>query len=716
MDRHLAILGSHKYLIENYNADTDMQNNSYSAEFVMLRNFSVMNNLICDHDIYIIEKKYFNEYIEELKSSEKTSGVKIAFPMTGNRNVSYSNSYTKFNFSMNTIDNQCLYIGDDYGTDVYEIYAKKVINTETNDKILVPKKIKCNKIRIYHPLTKISTNALIDIHNYINNIHFHYLCKSINDFPINSETEIKYANETYSEYVDVYYPNIEDIFKINEDGSYESFYIEDLELIASTYNSKFINSILSNSKDLEQYEEYNGKQIVPMNLLIQPYRIVEEYNANNNLNYDEDLSNDDKVFVKLYLKTNLSIENNYITYPINITLFPYNAIDDTINMYMLDDYMHAVTVSFSTPCKFKLMSRLGFSDGVISIVTMFDYPNKSYFYNLYKDDKTTSPVLEAYKYYNNVNDNNYKMFTNDDIVRQLEEIDKVESLSKETIQYTKETLALPDKIDDLKVLELWKDTMKDTLVQEYEEEFGTPGNFLGFKLEIATDTKFKHIIYDKNYRINFHDLDDFAFKLNDIFKSWNQHPEKLIARAVFYDRILGTKTTGNLIIISKEWFKYLINDNAKGRMTELSDINKNKGLLDDNMKIIDLNKEAGNINFINKINCVVTKKSDNSTIESSLKNNQKIVFKPIFYRVSDLQNIRIRSNVVQNIGINLMKYMTKVDTFKMKINEIEYVESSRNDAFVIFKINANDIKKTTGKYDITNQDDEYISSGSYTLI
>jgi hypothetical protein len=308
------------------------------------------------------------------------------------------------------------------------------------------------------------------------------------------------------------------------------------------------------------------------------------------------------------------------------------------------------------------------------------------------------------------------MFTNDDIVRQLEEIDKVESLSKETIQYTKETLALPDKIDDLKVLELWKDTMKDTLVQEYEEEFGTPGNFLGFKLEIATDTKFKHIIYDKNYRINFHDLDDFAFKLNDIFKSWNQHPEKLIARAVFYDRILGTKTTGNLIIISKEWFKYLINDNVKGRMTELSDINKNKGLLDDNMKIIDLNKEVGNINFINKINCVVAKKSDNSTIESSLKNNQKIVFKPIFYRVSDLQNIRIRSNVVQNIGINLMKYMTKVDTFKMKINEIEYVESSRNDAFVIFKINANDIKKTTGKYDITNQDDEYISSGSYTLI
>ena len=59
--------------------------------------------------------------------------------------------------------------------------------------------------------------------------------------------------------------------------------------------------------------------------------------------------------------------------------------------------------------------------------------------------------------------------------------------------------------------------------------------------------------------------------------------------------------------------------------------------------------------------------------------------------------------------------MTKVDTFKMKINEYEYVETSRNDAFVIFKINANNITVSSGKYDIVNQDDEYISSGTYTL-
>ena len=711
MDRQLAIIGNYKYLVENYNAETDMQNNYYSAEFVMIRNFTVMNNLICDHDIYIIESKYFNEYIQELKESGSTSGKSIAFPITGSNVISYSNSYTKFNYSMNTINNSSIYVGDEYGIDVYKIYEKQ------NNK-LVSKKIKCNKLRIYHPLTRKSINALIDINNYINNIHFHYLCKPITDYKSNSETEIKYCNETYSEYIDIYYPNIEDIFKINVDGSYSSFYIEDLEIVASTYNSKFINSIMSDSKDLIQCEEYEGKQIVPMNLLIQPYRIVEEYNSNNKLNYDDDLSNDDKIFVKLYLKTAVSIENNYIVYPINATIFPYSEIDDSINMYILDDYVNAITISFNTPCRFKLMSRTGFSDGTISIVTMFDYPNKSYFYNLAKEynlshESKTSAVLEAYKYYNNVGDNNYKMFTNDEIVRQLEDIDAVDTLSPEAIKYTKETLYLPDNIDKNKVLELWKINMKETLINEYEEEFGTPGNFLGFKLEIATDNLFKNIIYDKNYRINFKDLDDFAFKLNDIFKSWNQKPSQLMARAIFYDRILGFKITGNLIVISKEWFKFMVNNNVKGRVNELSNINKIKGLLNDNMKIIDLKED--NINFINNINCVVSKKYEGNSINSSLNNNQKIIFKPIFYRTSDLQNVRIRSNVTQNIGINLMKYMTKVDTFKMKIDNIEYIETARNDAYVIFNINALNLKTISGTYDITNQDDEFISSGSYIL-
>jgi len=691
-----------------------------------------MNNLIFDKDIYIIEKKYFKEYIKELIESDTTYGNSIVFPMTGSKAISYSDSYLKFNYNMNSIDNRSIYIKKedgtyDLGTDVYEILEKK------NNK-LVPKKIKCNKIRLYHPLTKKSLNAIIDVNNYINNIHFHYLCKSITDYSSNSETEIKYANNTYSEYIDIYYPNIEDIFKINEDGSYSSFYIEDLEIVASTKNEKFINTILSSSEDLEQCEEYEGKQIVPMNLFIQPFRIIEEYAANNALNYDDDLSNDEKVFVKLYLKNSV-VENNYVKYPINITLFPYNNVDRTINMYLLDDYMNATTIVFNNPYRFKLMSRLGFSDGIISVVTMFDYPNKSYFYNLAKEynlsnESKTTPIKEAYKYYNCVDDDNYLMFTNENIVKELEEIDNVTDIGEETMRYVVNTLGLvlenndnkskgeiTDellKVNKVKILNAWKNIMKETIVKEYEEEYKTPGNFLGFKIEIATDLAFKHIIYDKNYRLNFCDIDDFAFKLNGIFKSWVQKPEQLLCRTVFYDRVIGTKIIGNLIVISKEWFKYLVNDSIISRMNMLSLINKNKGENIGDMKVIELKED--NINFINNINCIVSKQSDAyNNMSSSLKSNQKIIFKPIFYRVSDLQNIRIRENTVQNIGLNLMKYMTKVEAFKLKINNVEYVESSRNDAFVIFKINANDINIKSGRYDITNQDDEYISTGSYVI-
>ena len=41
-----------------------------------------------------------------------------------------------------------------------------------------------------------------------------------------------------------------------------------------------------------------------MNLLIQPYRIVEEYAADSVFNYDDNVANDEKIFVKLYLKSN----------------------------------------------------------------------------------------------------------------------------------------------------------------------------------------------------------------------------------------------------------------------------------------------------------------------------------------------------------------------------------------------------------------------------
>lgn len=710
MNRNIVNIGIYKYLVEHYDINVDLKDNQYYSEFVMLRNFTIINDIIYDNDIYIIDKNHLYSYIDEINNPNINIGTSIAFPITNSKINNYSPSFLKFNENYNTYSlltgniNSALYDSNKFGSDVYEIY-------EIKNKKLYPKKIKCNKFRIYHPNIKNNINMIIDICSYINGIHFHFLCRPIDTYTSNSETEIKYNNETYSEFIDVYYPSLYDLFKVNDDGTYNSFYREDFNIVASTRNEKFINSILSNSKDLEHSEMIGDAQIVPLNLLIQPYRIVEEYAADSVFNYDDNLANDEKIFVKLYLKSNYDTNSNYLSNAVTLRMYPYLYIDEKTNIYIGNSELLPASLTINEEFRFNIMSRLGFSDGIISVVSLFEYPNKSYFYNMYKDDPTTSPIKEAYKYYNNVNDEMYKMFVNEEIEQELADIENVDTLTAEMRQTTKE-VANANYVDDNELLRLWKDIMKATIIKEYEEEFGVPGNFLGFKIEIATDTYFKHIIYTKNIRVNFNDIDDFAFKLNGIFNKWENKPEKLIVRCAFYDKIIGVEIKSNLIIITKEWFKYLINDVNIYRLTELSNKNKENENIE-TMNIIDL--KNNNVNFINTIKCIVNKKSESSMIRSE-NNPQQIIFKPIFYKVNNLQNISIRDGVKQNIGINLSEYMTKVETFKLIISGREIIEYGRNDLFVIFNIDANDLNENNGKYNITNEEGTYISSGNWTKI
>jgi hypothetical protein len=124
-----------------------------------------------------------------------------------------------------------------------------------------------------------------------------------------------------------------------------------------------------------------------------------------------------------------------------------------------------------------------------------------------------------------------------------------------------------------------------------------------------------------------------------------------------------------------------------------------------------------NINFIDKIHCTIRRKEDSGqNITGGSQNGPRVLYKPVFYRVQDLQNITIRAGLVQNIGIALAEYMTKVESFKMQIGEQSIVESARNDVYAIFAVNASVLSEGTGTYHISNQDGEYISSGKYTVI
>lgn len=702
MKQSIIHIGNYKYLIEQYDS-TDIKDYQYLSEFVFIRNFSLMNNIVNDTDIYFIEKQYLNEYIGELKNNEEPIGTKLVFPITDNAVNSYSSSYTKFNSSYSFENNSAIYDDEGYGSGIYEIYEK------TNYS-LISKKIKCNKIRIYHPVTLKNINAIIDISNYINGIHFHYLCKRITDYTTNSETEIKINNEVYSEFIEVYYPNLDDLFKVNIDGSYNSFYKENLDLVASTKNEQFINSILSSSEDLIEYNE-DDYQVVPLNLLIQPYRIVEEYTAENQYNFDDDLSNDEKFYVKLYLKTNVSIDNNFLTFPINITLHPYSDVDEKLKLYLIDDDLPSNTISLIDEVKFSINTRLGFNNGKLSLVSMFKYPNESYFYNKYKDDDTTSPLKESYIYYNGISESNYNLFTNSNLEEQLKSIDSVTSINDSII---KNLSVMTNK--DYKSMESalvdWKSVMKETIIKEYEEENGVSSTFLGFKVEISTNMKFTNIIYENMIPINIKDLDDFSFNINGIFQKYSQFPEMLLGRVTFFDKFLGIEIVSNIVSISNNWRKYLINDNNIYRLSNLSDINY-KNSHNETMKFVDLNEN--NINFIKTIKCIVNKKSNESTNVQRNENQQRVILKPIFYKVKDLQNISLKKGLDQKIGINLSEYMTKVETFKLIIENKEYIEIGRNDVYVIFDINTILLNNNEGEYNIINQDNEYLSSGKWSL-
>ena len=119
---------------------------------------------------------------------------------------------------------------------------------------------------------------------------------------------------------------------------------------------------------------------------------------------------------------------------------------------------------------------------------------------------------------------------------------------------------------------------------------------------------------------------------------------------------------------------------------------------------------------IDKINCIVQK---NIQVESKVYNTKgspKVIYKPIFYRTYDLQNIQLRIGLVQNVGINLSDYMTNVEAFKMSIAGQEYMEFARNDVYVLFKIDASKLIESTGVYHILDNDGNYISTGEWRLL
>lgn len=458
-----------------------------------------------------------------------------------------------------------------------------------------------------------------------------------------------------------YIKRCEEEIKIGNDKyiEYIEFKIPNIEKIFDSkyyINDEYNNIIESTAKNINEYFDNDRDK-------------TEDIKTNKiNLNH----------FIKPYLikdNNKIFIDNDDFNYNMNymnknilkITLYPYSSV---INHFYINSDINPVTAFINHDNYFRLHSELGFDNNIISILNTFEFPGKIE----NKDNHYEVDILGDYEeeeysdlYGNQITEYYNSYYLNDNIQYLIDKEDNNEELDVENIRTT------------------------------------------GYLIQIADDIYFKNIIFESvintdNNENNF--IYDFSFSLNNIIQSWSQLNEILIIRTKFIDKRLNIVITGNNIVLNKEWFKYLIND------TDINHVlfnNQNNLIKKDFMDI------NNGYNFIDKINCIVNESPKEQLNVQVQSQNTQIIYKPIFYKVQDLQNIRIKENVIQNIGINLSEYMTKIKLFILNINGLNIKESSRNDIYVIFKINASNIEEYSGTYNILDENFEYISSGNYTL-
>lgn len=767
-------IGDHTYLVEFIDKCDEL------SQFVMIRNFTFINDIVIDKDIYFIQKSVFNKYINEIQSGNNIDNTILSFPIPNTKNSGYSKNYSEFN---NAFIDSFLLNDDNFDKGVYNLYSYDEKNNKFEEAY-----ISCYKFRIYHPITKGNINAIIHVDNYLNGIHFHYLCNEYNNFTYNSENEIMYNNQPFSEYIEILIPNLYELFGYKHEKDiivkneisnkthtiskniYNIYYKENMVFSVSVKNQNFLSHMIFKNPDYENYiYENENTQYVPLSLMLQPYSISNEIidvDNNNNANYKQ---------VKIYYKNKVLVENNQLSMPLSLKLFPYESYDSNNNIYILDTNYNDDSCTFISEYKLELSSSLGFTNGKVSIISKFIFPD----YN-----SNNISFYDLYKYLYGINIEEYKI---DKYIPEINTLDNITDISNEMKTSMSDWLKTKNydtPKTDIEWLDKFKEMRKESIIQEYEEELGTSVNFIGYIIEIASDVNFKNIIYKSYKTSEIEELNNFSFYINNIFDNWKEKPEVLIGRTRFIDRYTGVELVSNNVIITNEWFKYLLkecdnykinilnkyNDNMKKIilpnktkdtiinnidqiknacyqirndietfktthsysysynddmysqyeqcMNLLIHVNNSINILGNNITDIKntiSNTEFNPINFINNISCTV-KNNNNSDLKSNNQNNQKIIFKPIFYKINDLQNIQIRANLIQNIAIKLSDYMTKVTTFKILIDDNEFVETGRNSVFVLFSIDPKKLSNSSGTYDIINQDDEYISSGSWEIV
>ena len=732
MIRQTITLNDYTYVVDLYKAISDLKGNEHYEEFVMLRKTSIMNSIMYDNDVYFISKSIVDSCIVDNELDTDMLSKIIAYPITNNQiTMSYLNDYKRFNENFTKYNFKV-------GQEISELYDKNCKGTA---------KILCDKLRIWLPITNSKLNALLHVNNTINDITFHYICQRTDSFDINSNGEMKFGNNIYSEYYDVWIPNVEYLFSessiyMKEDYNISEirqkimfnygkdnyitivprvyFDLEDdaivkkmkIEVTRSTIDDRFDVFVSKNGneyklewsmmtssldeidcEDVERnaLQKISNDDIIDILVKDENGKVVSRYG----LHHKEIINDGNELFVSLFMMILPFYIEDYSSEPILIDN-PIDALKKCKLYYDID--LAIVDNTLVTPLIASLY-KYDYIDEVSALyLQQYKVTKNSDVFTMSRDMK----LKTTFEFCNNPEKKSYgAMMLNCKFSYSGQDTDDEDAINN--FYLNKMKLTLFDYINFVDIEE------------NYDKEiFSESIKKCGFLIEMASDSNFKDVIYKYVANVNIEDESDKVINNCEIglnfysgMVEWDKYPETLVVKARFIDKVASTIIESNPIFVTKEIFKYLINGDSMNIDYRLKMYDNNQIYDEESM---DLEK----FNFIDKINCVVvnnTEDTENSI--SNAKTTTKIVYKPIFYKVKDLQQIKIKNGIAQNIGLNLSDFISKVDTFKIIIEGKEYVEIARNDGYVIFNVNALEIKEMNGQYILVNQDDEYISDGTW---
>lgn len=710
MIRQNIILGESTYILDLYDAFDDLKNTPHHEKFVMLRNGNVMNNVFRDTDILFIQQSLIEAYKDEnnmIDIEKLTSNIVFPF-QSRNKVISYSNNFKYFNKNIVSLSN--LY------SNLEKIYNED--KTETS--------ILCDKLRIWFPINRQELSSIIDIEVYVNDIHIHLLCKKSDSLDINSNNEIICNNKKYSEYIETYIPNCYELFAsdkfyfidynniggINKMSSFDNIEEEGLERYKENINiyKRSYPSFENNQQILELKNSLliianNARTANKYNISIYDGETEEDYYFSNlccnitGIDFSGKSirvknSQDETVYEENISSNELFIdENSNIYYSLSLICAPY-YIEETPEFSIVEyDTSLYGTTHHANEKVYKVnenkLNSMNFNIKVtLYPINKYDEENERYIG--YEDIEPNVDVFSHEKHI--VMKNSYKFSLEEDSKGALI-ISSVFDFPKNYDSLVEAYLGLNNESNEYNYSINEEDYENELIPEEIKKS--------GFKIEISNEKHFKNPVYYDFINIEDHIIDnlDYVLSMDNLKASWKSYPDILFIRVTFFDRCLANVINGNDLIITKEEFKYIVNSN-----------NRRIKLYEKQLELMD----PTYFNFIDKINCTVIKQDDEEqAVISNSKTNSKIIYKPIFYKIKDLEQIKIKSGITQNIGINLASIISKINTFKMIINGKEYIEIGRNDIYVIFKINASELTDKAGQYILMNQDNEYISDGNW---